>query len=65
MMAEEVENGEFVITSSKHDKSAKQIDGCFVKCGDFLARCSTIRHILPSLKSDVTIEKFKAMVNNL
>ncbi|KAL3634082.1 hypothetical protein CASFOL_021142 [Castilleja foliolosa] len=66
MMAEEIENGgytlgavpktyikskEFVMTSSEHDKISKQIDGCFVKCGDFLTRCSTIRHILSSLKS--------------
>ncbi|KAL3634094.1 hypothetical protein CASFOL_021148 [Castilleja foliolosa] len=54
MMAEEIENGELVMTSSEHDKSAKEIDGCFVKCGDFLARCSTTRHILSSLKSGVT-----------
>ncbi|KAL3634086.1 hypothetical protein CASFOL_021140 [Castilleja foliolosa] len=49
MMVEEIENGEFVMTSSEHDKSAKQIDGCFVKYG--VARCSTIRPILSSLKS--------------
>ncbi|KAL3628167.1 hypothetical protein CASFOL_027213 [Castilleja foliolosa] len=50
MMADEIENGEIVMTSSEHDKSTKQIDGCFVKCGDFFTRCSTIRHILSSLK---------------
>ncbi|KAL3634073.1 hypothetical protein CASFOL_021127 [Castilleja foliolosa] len=59
-MAEEIENGgytlgavsktyiksrEFVMTSSEHDKIAKQIDGCFVKCGDFFARYDPFSHL--------------------
>ncbi|KAL3627317.1 hypothetical protein CASFOL_028680 [Castilleja foliolosa] len=43
--------GELVITSSEHYKSAKHIDGRFVKCGYFVAR-SNKQHILSSLKSE-------------